>query len=373
MEAAWERGLALLGPDEIAPAWCRRGRQLRTVVCRPEASLRAYQRAEAALTGTSTAAPRADVLIGLAWGQAVAGDPSTADDLLAAAEAILPADPEPVVRADIAEIRMQGLIRQGRFADSVAVALAAGPDAAHRGLPDRAFAVWLNAACALACVGDYDGALAVADRAVATTEPVPVLLLGCLAARAHILARLGRHAEAAETTRRQRAVAGRLDSPALAGTAAHDAGLVALAAGDHAGAAALLAEALDARAPVSRPSAGLYRAEALALAGDPTGATAQLRAAMLEPVGRADQPWALVPRIAWVQGLIARSRNEPGPARRRFAEAAAGWRSMLGTVSGATAEGYTAALLDLGRPPVAGLVEPHRELARVQDALTSLR
>jgi hypothetical protein len=80
-----------------------------------------------------------------------------------------------------------------------------------------------------------------------------------------------------------------------------------------------------------------------------------------------------VPRIAWVQGLIARSRGDRTLARRRFEEAASGWRSMLDTASGATAEGYTATLVDLGRPPVAGLVEPQRELARVRDALTSLR
>jgi DNA-binding SARP family transcriptional activator/tetratricopeptide (TPR) repeat protein len=370
MEAAWERALTLLDPDEIAPAWCRRGRQFRSVVCYPEESLRAYRNAAAALTGASIAMTRADVQIGLAWGEAVAGDPSAAEGLLAAAESILPAETDPVLRLDIAEIRMQGLIRQGRFAESVVVALDAGPDAVQRGIPDRAYAIWLNAACALACVGDHDQALAFADRALATTDPVPVLLLGCLAARAHILARLGRHAEAAETTRRQRAAAERLDSPALAATAAYDSGLVALAAGNYAAAADLLAEALDTRAPFSRPSAALYRAEALALAGDSPGAAVQLRAAVLEPVGRADQPWALVPRIAWVQGLIARSRGERELAHRRFEEAAAGWRSMLGTVSSATAEGYTAALVDLGRPPVAGLVEPQRELARVQTAMT---
>ncbi|MFF5289631.1 ATP-binding protein [Paractinoplanes globisporus] len=373
MEVAWERALALLDPADIAPVWCRRGRQLRTVVCHPEASLRAYRRAEAFLTDASSAATRADVLIGLAWGEAVAGDPAAADDLLAAAEAFLPPQPDPEVRADIVEIRMQGLIRQGRFAESAAIAEAAGPDAARRGLPGRAYALWLNAACALACAGDYDGALAFADRAVATTEPVPVLLLGSLAARAHILARLERHTEAADTTRRQRSLAERLDSPALAATAAHDAGLVALAAGDHAEAAARLGEALDARAAVSRPSAGLFRAEALALAGDARAAAAQLRAAMLEPVGRADQPWALVPRIAWVQGLIARVRDDRVLARRRFEEAAAGWRSMLDAVSEITAEGYTAALVDLGRPPVAGLVEPRRELERVENAMTSWR
>jgi len=55
-----------------------------------------------------------------------------------------------------------------------------------------------------------------------------------------------------------------------------------------------------------------------------------LGAAILEPVGRADQPWALVPRIAWVQGLIARIRDDRVLARRRFEEAAAGWRWPTG-------------------------------------------
>jgi len=74
-----------------------------------------------------------------------------------------------------------------------------------------------------------------------------------------------------------------------------------------------------------------------------------------------------------LQGLIARSRGDLVLARRRFEEAAAGWQSMLDTVSGATAEGYTATLVDLGRPPVAGLVEPRRELERVESAMTSWR
>jgi tetratricopeptide (TPR) repeat protein len=372
METAWDRTLALLSGPDVARAWCRRGRQLRSVVCHPEASLRAYREAQAALTGDADPATRADTLIGLAWGEAVAGDPATADALLTSAEAMLPADPPADTRADIAEIRMQGLIRQGRFTASAEIALAAGQDAAARRLPDRAYAVWVNAACALACAGDYDGALGLADRAVATTESVPVLLLACLAARAHLLARLGRHAEAAETTRRQRACAERLDSPALAALAAHDAGLVELAAGHHATAAALLGEALDAGATVSRPTAGLRRAEALALLGDATAATAQLRAALLEPVGRADQSWALVPRVAWVQGLIARAKDDVPLARRRFEESAAGWLSLLESASSATAEGYTAAMLDLGRPPVVGLTEPQRELDGVRAALETL-
>ena len=154
---------------------------------------------------------------------------------------------------------MQGLIRQGavrttrwRWPGRPATRRRAG------GLADRAYAVLVNAACALACAGDYDGALAFADRAVATAAPVPVLLVGCLAARAHLLARLGRHAEAAETTRRQRICAERLDSPVLAATAAHDAGLVALAAGDYASRRrARLGEASRRRSrTLSRPTAG---------------------------------------------------------------------------------------------------------------------
>jgi DNA-binding SARP family transcriptional activator/tetratricopeptide (TPR) repeat protein len=358
MEAAWDRALALLSGDDVVRAWCRRGRQLRTVVCHPEASLRAYRAARAAWT----AGPDPDTLIGLAWGEAVAGDPAAGEELLAAAEALLPHPPAEAA-ADIVEIRMQGLIRQGRFADAVALARGAGSSTT----PDRAYGVWINAACALSFLGDYDGALELADRVVAITEPVPALLIGCLAARAHILARLGRHAEAAETIRRQRALADRLDSPALAGQAAHDAGLVALAGGDFGEAARRLGEALDSGASISRPAAGLFRAEALARSGDPAAAADALRAAMLEPVGRADQPWTLVPRIAWIQALIARARGDETQARKRFAESAAGWRKMpAGTPAD---EGYIATLLDLGRPPVAGLVEAARELARIEEEM----
>ncbi|WP_433303546.1 ATP-binding protein [Actinoplanes sp. CA-030573] len=357
MEAAWSRALSHLDRADLPRAWCRRGRQLRTVVCHPEESRRAYLAARDASPGGADA----ETLIGLAWGEAVAGDPAAAESLLAEAES----RPEPLpaeAAEDIVEIRMQGRIRQGRFADAVALARRTGPVTT----PGRAYAVWVNAACALCCLGDYDGALELADRAVAATEPIPPLLISCLAGRAHILARLGRHAEAAATAQRERDLADRLDLPALAAVAAHDAGLVALAGGDPAEAARLLGAALDAGAAVSRPTAGLHRAEALARLGDPEAATAALRSALLEPVSRADQPWALVPRVAWVQALIARARGDEPLARRRLAESAAGWRSMP---AGASAEGYTAALLDLGRPPVAGLVEPRRELERIEEEL----
>ena len=110
-------------------------------------------------------------------------------------------------------------------------------------------------------------------------------------------------------------------TPRMAATLTHDAGLVALAAGRYAEAADLLRRALDAGADVSRVAAGLTRAEALALAGDPDGATAQLRAALLEPVGPG--------RPALGAGAAGRLGAGPGRARprRRRPRPGGGWTS----------------------------------------------
>jgi hypothetical protein len=81
-------------------------------------------------------------------------------------------------------------------------------------------------------------------------------------------------------------------------------------------------------------------------------------------------PDTLVPRLTRLQGLIAAGRGNPALAERRLREASDGWRRLLG----AAGEGdrYAAALADLGRPPVAGLVEPARELDRVLAELASI-
>jgi DNA-binding SARP family transcriptional activator/tetratricopeptide (TPR) repeat protein len=372
MEHAWQQALALLPDQELPRAWCRRGRQLRSVVCHPEASFAAYGTAEGMLTPDAPAAVRAETLIGLAWGQAVAGDAAAVEGLLAAAGECLPEEADAETAADIAEIRILGLVRRGQFAECAAVARVAAPAAVLGRLPGRAYAVWINSACALACAGDHQAALALADSAIEATKGVPVLLVSCLAARAHLLARLGRHEEAQETAQRQRDCASRLDDPGFAATAAYDGGLVALAAGRYEEAASLLGHALAADAKVSRPAAGLARAEALARAGDAAGATTQLRAAAVEPVSRADQPWALVPRMAGIQALIAAVRGDLPLARKRYDEAATGWRRIAAPVSENTADGYLAGLVDLGRPPVVGLVEPARELTRIEHERAAL-
>ena len=311
------------------------------------------------------------MLIGLAWTEASAGDPVHSMLLLAEAEALAP-EPNDVTVAEMENARLMATIRLGRFAECEAVAQRAGIAIERLLRPDLAYPVWINAASALACASDLAAALRCADRGIAATRSAPVAALPCLAARAHLLARLGRHDEAAGTVAVLLATAERLDSAPMLATARHDAGLVALAGGRHCEAAKLLVAALDADAAVSRPAARLALAEALALDGAAADAGAELRRAVLEPVGPGDQAWALVPRMARVQGLVARARGDADEARRRLVEAAEGWRRRGGTTSRQVGEEFMASLVDLGRPPVVGLVEPDRELARVTAELAEL-
>jgi tetratricopeptide (TPR) repeat protein len=293
------------------------------------------------------------VLIGLAWRDAVGADAREAERLLTMAEEELARRADPVTVLDMTEIRMQSLIRQGRFAEAASVAWEASrtvPDTHGQG---PSYGIWVNAACALTSIGDYEGALACAEQGVVGTRDVPVILVHALAAKAHILTRLERFDEALAAIAEQRRLAERLDSPVISATSAYDAGLVTLAA-------ARFAEA-----------AGLF-SEALARAGDIDGAKAQLRAAVTEPVRPADQPWSLVPKMSRVQALIAAGSGDHALAARRYQEAETAWRRILPSVTTATSEGYFANLVDLGRPPVVGLVEPARELARIERERSAL-
>jgi uncharacterized protein YndB with AHSA1/START domain len=222
---------------------------------------------------------------------------------------------------------MTSLARQGRFSECEAVAERGGAAARRAGRPDLAFSILLVTACALSVAGDMAGALRAADAAVAATRGIPVIEVRCLAGRAFVLSRLGRHDEALSLAAEQLAKAERMDSPAAAALARHDAGLISLAAGHYTEAARMLAEALAEGAEVSRPAARLARAEALARAGHPDDAAAELRRAALEPVRDTDLPWALVPRMARVQGLIALARGDqragPPPAWRGSGQLAA--------------------------------------------------
>ena len=367
-EREWQAALELLAEEQQSVAWCRRGTVLRTVMCNPRASIAAYQRARDLLPVDAPPPLRAEFLLGAAWGESVAGNPARTTALLAEVATLVP-DPDDATVAQMGAAELMSLIRLGQFTECEAVAERRGAAArpAHRS--DMAYGIWILAVCALCADGNLNGALRAADAAVAATRGMTVIEVPCLAARAFVLSRLGRHDEALSQASERLAKAERMDSPAAAALARHDAGLISLAAGRYAEAAQLLADALAEGAEVSRPAARLARAEALARSGRPDESATEMRAAVLEPVRDGDQPWALVPRMARVQGLIALARGDHALARRRLDEAAASWQRHLRPDVGAE---FVANFVDLGRPPVVGLVEPEWELRRLTAELAGL-
>ena len=85
---AWETALDRLPSSELPAAWCRRGLWFKTVACNPPASLAAYRRAQDLLPADAPAELRTQVLVGLGWNEASAGDPARAELALAAAAAL---------------------------------------------------------------------------------------------------------------------------------------------------------------------------------------------------------------------------------------------------------------------------------------------
>jgi len=367
-EREWQAALELVPEERQSVAWSRRGQVLRTIVCNPRASLAAYQRAAELLPADAPPPLRVDILLGAAWCESAAGDPARTATLLAQVASLV-TEPDDRIVAEMANAELMSMIRLSQFTECETVAARGAAAARRAGRPVVAFGVWIQTACALSGSGDLTGALRAADAAVAATRGMTVIEFQCLAARAFVLSRLGRHDEALSLAREQLAMAERMDSTAIAARARHDAGLISLAAGRHLEAAQLLEQALAEGAEVSRPAARLARAEALARSGRPDEATAEVRRAALEPVRSSDQPWALVPRMTRAQGLIALARGDRAGARRRLTEAADGWRRHLGHDAGAE---FVANFVDLGRPPIVGLVEPDWELRRLTAELAAL-
>jgi tetratricopeptide (TPR) repeat protein len=367
-EREWQAAHELLPEEKQSVAWNRRGKVLRTVVCNPRASLAAYQRARELLPADAPQQLRVEILLGAAWCESVAGDPARGGALLGEV-ALLVTDPDDTTVAETANAQLMALVRLGRFTECEAVAERGAAAARRAGRLDITYGIWIHTVCALTGAGNLTGALRAADAAVAATRGMTVIELPCLAARAFVLSRLGRHDEALSVADEQLAKAEPMDSPVAAALARHDAGLISLAAGRYAEAAQLLTDALAGGAEVSRPAARLARAEALARSGRPDEAAAEVRRAALEPVRDSDQPWALVPRMARVQGLIALARGDRDEARRLMGEAAAGWRRHLKHNAGAE---FAANFVDLGRAPIVGLVEPGWELRRLTAELAGL-
>jgi DNA-binding SARP family transcriptional activator/tetratricopeptide (TPR) repeat protein len=380
-DRAFDRALEEISPQDagaLISAWLRRGRWLRGGICHPRESRRSYQNALDVLDRdpSSDLPARAEALAGMAWAEAVAGDPAEVDQLLAQADRILDGDrPGDLLAHDIGVARGHALIRAGRFTDSFGPLIAASAAAGRAGRPDMSYSCLSNAASAAACAGEFGRALDFADRCLPLVTPNGLLRLGVYAqtARSAILRRLGRLTEASQACDAAAGLSDRAGLPELDGLVDQERGLLALAGADPAAAAASLARALDLHAPVSRAATRLRRAEALALSGQLELAEAELREAALEPVASSDFPPALVPQMSRVQALIASAGGDTALAERRLTESVAGWRRIAGTLNSAqTGAGYVAALIDLGRPPVSSLVEPARELAIASAELSAL-
>jgi tetratricopeptide (TPR) repeat protein len=263
-------------------------------------------------------------------------------------------------------------MRRGLFRESYAPSVAAGEAIGRGGRPDLAYGCWANAAGAAAAAGDLQRALAFVDRGQTALagRGLAGLEIQLLSIRSFLLLRMQRVAEANAVAAEEQTIAERLDQPDLLTLATHDRGLCAVAAGEYADAARLLADALARKGPISRPLTRLTRAEALIHGGLVEEAEAELRATTLEPLSPSDFPETLVPRLTRIQGLIAAVRGEHDLAIRRLKEASAGWEHQL--AHSQAGEEMATVLADLGRP-VVGLVEPERELQRVRADLATLQ
>ncbi|MBV9447014.1 MAG: AAA family ATPase [Streptosporangiaceae bacterium] len=380
-DRAFDHALECIAPRDsgaLVSAWLRRGRWLRGGICHPRESHRSYRSALDVLDRDPDGdlPARAEALAGLAWAEAVAGDPEAVDGLLAEAERVLAgASPGDLLAHDIGVARGHALIRAGRFTESFGPQIAASAAAGRAGRPDMAYSCLSNAASAAACAGEFGRALDFADRALSLVTPNGLLRLCVYAqvARSAILRRLDQPAQAGQACDAAAGYAARIGLPELDGLVHTERGLLALSCSRPAAAAAGLAAGLELGAPVSRATTRLRLAEALALSGQPGPAEAELRNVVLEPVGPADFPATLVARMSRVQGLIAAARDDLPLAQRRLADSRAAWQRIVATLDSRQAgAGYVASLIDLGRPPVSSLIEPAAELATVTAELARL-
>jgi DNA-binding SARP family transcriptional activator/tetratricopeptide (TPR) repeat protein len=321
--------------------------------------------------GVGASEERSEALAACAWCEAVAGSVDEAERLLERLSAEPDASGDWRVY-DIAHARALVLMRRGRFIDSYGPSIAAGAASERIGRPDLTYGAWINAAGAASAAGQPERALEFLDRGTAAIagRGLKGIEADMLAAKAFVLRSLARLTDAREAADAERAVAEQLGQPDLVAMASHDRGLVALEQGDWDLAARLLAASLVDEARISRPLTRIALAEALARGGRPDEAAEQVRAVVLEPVRPSDFPATLVPRVARVQGLIARAGGDQEDAVRRLEESVAGWERLL--AANLRADSLAGVLADLGRP-VVGLVEPERELARARADLQAIK
>jgi DNA-binding SARP family transcriptional activator len=375
--AALDAALGLLDPGDFgarAHAHLRAATWYRSSLCDPTRAGRSAQLALEALGGgrSEDVEARAELLMIRAWSEVTTLGAGAADATLAQLDALGIDLAAPALRRHHLEnVRGFVLLAEGRLAEAEMALVASGEAGERAGRVDLAYGGWANAAVIASALGARDRALEYAQRGAVGISGAPTIDFHMACLLAYTLARLGRHHEARAANDHQAELAARLASPELAAVADHDGGLIALMAGDHERAAELLGRALAGDPPVQRAEARLRRAEALARLGRSAEADAEIRAATLEPVRAAHRPAVLVARMTFAQALSARASGDVALAERRLREAEGHWRRLAGDEDDSGRE-HLASLVDLGRPPVTGVVDPAGELERVSEELRGL-
>jgi tetratricopeptide (TPR) repeat protein len=365
-----EAALARMDPSDAlarADAHLDAARWFRSSLCDPAGVRDSADRGLAALAGRDDADDlRAELLLSRAWAEVTTSGADAADGTLRELEALrTEATDTPLRRQDVQTVRGFVALANGRLDEAEQLLVTAGRAGGLAARPDMAYGGWTNAACIAAAAGRFVRALEYVEQCEAIVAGLPVLEFQIADLHGYMLARLGRHDEVGAQIARMTEIAARLGSRELAAVADHDAGLFALLAEDYERAAELLGRALAADAPVQIAEARLRRAEALARLGRANEADAEIRAAALAPMRPSHRPAVLVARMAFAQGLSARARGDDALAERRLAESAAHWRRLAPDA----ATEFLASLVDLGRPPVTGIVDPVRELERVRQEI----
>ena len=374
-----EAGLRLMDPDDgaaRAAVHVRAARWFQSSLCDPTGAREAARQGIAVLDAQRLDERylRGELLLVRAWSEVTIAGAGAADGTLGEFEALgLDLQDVPLFEHDLHIARGFILLAKGRLPEAEAMLARAGEAGEGAMRPDIAYGGWAHAAviAAAASAGDLERALAHAEHGAAIVAGYPIIEFEMASLRGYVLARLGRHADVAAMIELMSELAARLGSAELAALADHDGGLFALMAGDHERAQELLGRALAADPRVQRAEARLRRAEALARLGRADEADAEIRAAVLEPVRPSHRPAVLVARMAFVQALSARARGDRGLAETRLAEAEGHWRRLAGNFD--ASHDHSAALVDLGRLPVTGVVDPGEELARVATELRELQ
>ncbi len=376
MDAAFDRvrdALSAAGDAAgLAAALAERARWLRTTTCYPDDALRSSQEALDLLDASGVNAPEARLmaLAGLAWGEAVAGDPVRGERLLAELDAMPGVVDDPVLHAELVLSRGFALVRAGHSAEARARCAEGAVLAERAGRPALALDARIGEASCAAAQGLIADVLVVLGDPPDPARTGPGLACQSWAGRAHALSRLGSHDEAVEAAEEERRIAHRFGSVELEEAAEADVGMTLLAAGRAAEALSTLERCLEGGGGrVPRAALRLAAAEAALMAGDLARAQAHLDRFPFEPVGAGDDPAGLVARLDRVTGLVRIAAGDVLAGLGHLAAAEERLKRIIeeGRRDGAAGEELLAVMLDLGRPPVAGTSDPAIELARVSE------